>query len=319
MTWKSYLDSVALAIPLTSSPIENQSIVDAASLTSATDTVSCAANSTVNVFAWMSETTYPNMVDWPAASAGDPYELAIDVNSIGADLTLPNGGTGGPNYAGMLMTDSTGATAEVVAGPAWDSNSGTGIKKMTDTAANPALGTATNRMICTVGVTNANAHSSQNLILNLGTTSTYMVGPFTGGGTDYTSTVTGTLNFVGSTPRHAISRVLTASTSFVGRWLLKTMPLHGTLSFVGSATRPKMALTRATTVGTLLFVGAQARQFGRSLSGSLSFSGSITRRAIGRVLTAASSFVTSLQYVVPPGSLGDPSLRAIFIQQDANY
>lgn len=182
MTKKVYLDSVALSILTYAAVVENQALEASGSLTPATDTVTlAAAESSVAAFGFASEAGFPNDADWPS---GD-YVAVISVNAIGADITLDLGGLGGAHF-NRLTSTTTSAEALNNTGNygSWDSRSGTGLKTFTLTGDDPGAGSSTDRIGFIIEASNAATMKAQDITLNLGTTATYIEGPWTVGPAD---------------------------------------------------------------------------------------------------------------------------------------
>jgi hypothetical protein len=176
VTKTAYLDSVALANGVYTADVENQAIADAASLTPGTDTASIAAASSESAFVFSAEADFPDSADWPGSSSGDPYKAVISVSAIGADLTL-NGGAVAPQSIFIQFTADL-ASYDQFSGGTWDSTTGTGLKTLTQTGWNPGAGLSTYRAGLVVSVKNAATMKAETITLNLGTTATYMQGPW---------------------------------------------------------------------------------------------------------------------------------------------
>lgn len=172
MTKTYYLDSVALAQAYAAADVENQALADSGSLTPGSDTASIAAGAQENAFAFCGPAGEPNSADWPVASAGDPYKAVIDISSIGGDLDI--------NFSQVIRRVASDlSTAVLAASLTWDSSTGTGIKTATNTTADPAAGTADERVGFNFFVDNNNTMKAETITLDLGTTATYMEGPWT--------------------------------------------------------------------------------------------------------------------------------------------
>lgn len=117
----------------------------------------------------------PNSADWPAASAGDPYKVQLDVATAGADLTFGLYVARGGHLARVNSALSSDLeNAGVGTAFSW---SGTGLKTGNDEQWNPTSGSASDRIEAFICVDNS-AMMAETLGVNLNTSNTYLQGPW---------------------------------------------------------------------------------------------------------------------------------------------
>lgn len=101
----------------------------------------------------------PNVADWPAASAGDPWKFSINIVAAGADITYATGGTH------QFWRPNSACTLQEQWGSSESPFTGTGVKVGTNTVKDPAAGAAGDRFMIQILANRAASHGSQTLTL----------------------------------------------------------------------------------------------------------------------------------------------------------
>lgn len=171
MTQTYNLRSTARAVGYITATNELAMDTGTASAATATDTLTSASQ---NAFVWTSDANQPNSADWPAASAGDPYQLRIDISAMGSALALSESDfCYRIDSAAITLLETLDA-----ANSSWDSTTGTGLKTITDSTSASA-GDVTDRVSVRVFVTTSDTMMNNVItIQNLNTTTPYFKGPW---------------------------------------------------------------------------------------------------------------------------------------------
>ena len=149
MTKKWYPTSSAATLEFTA---DNEQLGSQTAPVSGSLTATIAVGATEGAFGWVSPSGEPNVADWPtAAAASSDYSVVVDVSSIGANLSLVDGGldVGSHIYVFNDPPTSFWSRNPVV----WSSTTGTGTKTTTMQSESFALEEPASKLIgCQVAV-----------------------------------------------------------------------------------------------------------------------------------------------------------------------
>lgn len=180
-----YCTNTALANGFRTAITENSMEQTTGSATTASATIPSGSTG-VQTFVFSTTAGEPNDAAWPSSTSG--YAAQIEINSLGADITLS--GT-----CFLWRADSTLSTGlEASPSLSWDSTSGTGIKSATlGVAWTPTAGSTSDRFVLDIRASNGSHMTDEALVLNVNGTTSYAIGPWTAGGTTYNKTGSGVL------------------------------------------------------------------------------------------------------------------------------